>query len=84
MFMSMNQESMRPISLPNSVIIVSQMHPPPPKNTLSKGSGGGGGREILLRSFEKNESNIKLNFVLHSKQFHYSGKQTFLSLTMGF
>ena len=63
--MPISQESLLLISMPNSAITVSQMHTP--SKTLSKGSGWG--KEILLWSFESNESDIKLNFVLNSSAY---------------
>ena len=58
--MPMNQESMLLISMPDS----ANAHTP---KTLSKGSGWG--KEIILLSFEQNESGIKLNFVFDSSAY---------------
>ena len=44
------------------------------KHTLSKDSGWG--NEILLWSFEKNESDTKLNFVLNSSAYMPKNLQT--------
>ena len=59
--------------MPNSTITVSRMNIPS-KNTPSKGSGWG--IEILLWSFEWNESDIKLNFVLNKSACMKKNLQT--------
>ena len=63
--MPISQESLLLISMPNSAMTVSNEHTL--KNTLSKDSGWG--KEILLWSFEYNERDIKLNFVLNSSAY---------------
>ena len=63
--MPISQESLLLISIPNCAMTVSNEHTL--KNTLSKGSGWS--KEILLWSFEWNESVIKLNFVLNSTAY---------------
>ena len=64
-FMPMNQESIWLIFLLNSAITVSHMHIPP--KHLLKDSGWG--KEIILWSFEQNESDIKLNFLSNSSAY---------------
>ena len=85
--MPLNQELMLLISMPDSDINVSQMHIPP-KSHFQKAVGM---VKIIMWSFEQNENDIKLNFVLNIsaymrkhffKQFHYTEKQTFLPLAM--
>ena len=78
--MPINQESLWLISMPNSTITVSKMHIPS-KTHFQKAVDGAKKNQW---SFEQNESDIKLNFVLTVQltweiflQFHYSGKQNF-------
>ena len=65
-FMPMTQESMWLMCMPNSAITVSQMHLPPPlpptHTNLPKGNGWD--KEIVW-SFEMNENDINLNYVLN-------------------
>ena len=64
LLMPINQESMWLISMQNSAITVSQMH-----NTNILSNGSGWGKDIILWSFEHNESDIKLQFVLYSSAY---------------
>ena len=60
LFTPMTQESIWPISMPNSVITVSNAH------TLTHTFKRQWDTEILLWSFKQNKSDIKFNFVLNN------------------
>ena len=88
--MHINQESLFIIPVPNSAITVSQMHIPSKPHFQN---AVGRVKKFLLWSFEQNESNINLNFVLNSSAYMPKNlqtvsigtwKQAFSSLTMEF
>ena len=60
--MPISQDSLLLISMPNYAMTVSQMNIP--SKTLI-----GWGKEILLWSFEYNERDVKLNFVLNCSAY---------------
>ena len=64
--MPINQESLLMIPMPHSAITVSQMHIPS-KTHFQKAVGGV--KKFFCVSFEWNESNTKLNFVLNRSAY---------------
>ena len=61
---------MRLFNMPNSAIILSQMHIQNPHPTNKKKSKGSGlGKEILPWSFEQNDSDIKVYFVFNRSAY---------------